>query len=31
MTTKELEITEPKGDLIGFPKEIISRMLECPS
>ena len=28
MTTKELENYEPKGDLIGFPKEIIARMLE---
>ena len=24
-----LENYEPKGDLIGFPKEIISRMLDC--
>ena len=29
MTTEELENYEPKGDLIGFPKEIIARMLEC--
>jgi hypothetical protein len=29
MTTKELENYEPKGQLIGFPKEIIARMLEC--
>ena len=29
MTTEELENYEPKGQLIGFPKEIIARMLEC--
>ena len=29
MTTKELENYEPKGQLIGFPKEITARMLEC--
>ena len=29
MTTKELENYEPKGQLEGFPKEIIARMLEC--
>ena len=29
MTTKELENYTPKGDLTGFPKEIIARMLEC--
>ena len=29
MTTKEFENYEPKGQLIGFPKEIIARMLEC--
>jgi hypothetical protein len=29
MTTKELENYEPKGQLIGFPKEIIARMLDC--
>jgi hypothetical protein len=29
MTTKELENYEPKGELTGFPKEIIARMLEC--
>ena len=29
MTTKDLENYEPKGQLIGFPKEIIARMLEC--
>ena len=29
MITEELENYEPKGDLIGFPKEIIARMLEC--
>ena len=28
MTTEELENYEPKGQLIGFPKEIIARMLE---
>lgn len=28
MTTKELENYEPKGQLIGFPKEIIARMLD---
>lgn len=31
MTVKEfdLENYEPKGQLIGFPKEIIARMLDC--
>ena len=29
MTTKELENYVPKGQLIGFPKEIIARMLDC--
>ena len=29
MTTKELENYEPKGQLEGFPKEIIARMLDC--
>lgn len=29
MNTEELENYTPKGDLIGFPKEIISRMLDC--
>ena len=28
MTTKELENYKPKGQLIGFPKEIIAHMLE---
>ena len=28
MTTEELENYEPKGQLIGFPKEIIARMLD---
>ena len=27
MTTEELENYTPKGDLIGFPKEIIAKML----
>ena len=26
---QELENYVPKGDLIGFPKEIINRMLDC--
>ena len=29
MTTEELENYEPKGELEGFPKEIVKRMLEC--
>ena len=29
MTTKELENYTPKGQLEGFPKEIIAHMLEC--
>ena len=29
MTTEELVNYTPKGELIGFPKEIIARMLEC--
>lgn len=29
MTTDELENYTPKGQLEGFPKEIIARMLEC--
>ena len=29
MTTEELENYSPKGELQGFPKEIISRMLDC--
>ena len=29
MTKEELENYEPKGELTGFPKEIIARMLEC--
>lgn len=29
MITEELENYTPKGDLEGFPKEIIARMLEC--
>ena len=29
MTKEELENYEPKGQLIGFPKEIIARMLDC--
>ena len=29
MTKEELENYEPKGQLTGFPKEIIARMLEC--
>lgn len=29
MKTEELKNYTPKGDLEGFPKEIISRMLEC--
>jgi hypothetical protein len=29
MTKEELENYEPKGELIGFPKEIIARMLQC--
>jgi hypothetical protein len=29
MTKEELENYEPKGDLTGFPKEIINRMLDC--
>ena len=28
MTTEELENYTPKGDLKGFPKEIIARMLD---
>lgn len=29
MTKEELENYEPKGELKGFPKEIIARMLDC--
>jgi hypothetical protein len=29
MTKEELENYVPKGELIGFPKEVIARMLEC--
>jgi hypothetical protein len=29
MTKEELENYEPKGELKGFPKEVIARMLEC--
>lgn len=29
MKVEDLENYEPKGQLIGFPKEIIARMLEC--
>ena len=29
MTTEELENYVPKGELTGFPKEIIARMLDC--
>lgn len=29
MTKQELENYIPKGDLVGFPKEIIKRMLDC--
>ena len=29
MKIEELENYEPKGELEGFPKEIISRMLDC--
>lgn len=29
MKKEELENYEPKGELEGFPKEIIARMLDC--
>src|SRR5574344_2325298 len=29
MTKEELENYEPKGQLEGFPKEVIARMLDC--
>lgn len=29
MTPEELRKYTPTGDLVGFPKEIIARMLEC--
>lgn len=29
MTKEELENYEPKGELEGFPKEVIARMLDC--